>query len=72
MGFAGRLLNNEYCLSDVREVMERTRNFYGMTMTSQEKAENCVGCKACEDKCPQHIPIAGLMPKAAAALAVGA
>jgi predicted aldo/keto reductase-like oxidoreductase len=64
-------LYNEYCLSDAKEVKERARNFYGMTMTGEEKAENCAACRSCEDKCPQHIPIAALMPKAALALAAG-
>ncbi|MDR1535489.1 MAG: aldo/keto reductase [Planctomycetota bacterium] len=65
-------LYNEYCLSDERSVKDRARQFYSMTMTGGEKAENCLACRACEDKCPQHIPIARLMPKAAEALAVPA
>lgn len=31
-------------------------------------ASDCIGCKACEDKCPQHLPIARAMKEAAEAL----
>lgn len=30
-------------------------------------ASDCVGCKACEEKCPQHLPIASAMKEAAEA-----
>lgn len=29
------------------------------------KASNCVGCRTCEERCPQHIPIPDMLKKAA-------
>ena len=30
----------------------------------------CIGCKACEEKCPQHLPISQAMKEAAEAMGV--
>ncbi|MDR3210577.1 MAG: aldo/keto reductase [Planctomycetota bacterium] len=57
-------LLNEYNLSDTNDVKERAQAFYGMTMGKKEKADNCIACRICEGKCPQHIHIASMMPKA--------
>ncbi len=32
-------------------------------------ASDCIGCKACEEKCPQHLPISQAMKEAAEAMA---
>ena len=56
---------NEYLLSDVKAVRDRARLFYDMTMSETERADRCVGCGICETRCPQHVPVASLMPKAA-------
>ena len=31
-----------------------------------KKIENCIGCGACEDRCPYNLPIRELLKKAAA------
>jgi predicted aldo/keto reductase-like oxidoreductase len=36
---------------------------YNWHMKESEKASNCIGCKVCEDLCPQNIAIAEWMPK---------
>ncbi|MDR3078356.1 MAG: aldo/keto reductase [Planctomycetota bacterium] len=56
---------NEYLLSDAKEVKDRAKVFYGMTMSESERADKCVDCKLCETKCPQHVPVASLMPRVA-------
>jgi predicted aldo/keto reductase-like oxidoreductase len=40
----------------------------GYQWIQNERAELCVGCKQCEEKCPQQIQIAALMPKVHARL----
>jgi uncharacterized protein len=35
------------------------------------RAENCVGCRACEEKCPQRIPIAAWMAQVESSLGEG-
>ncbi len=38
---------------------------YGMMTAQGGKASECIGCKSCEDHCPQHLPITELLKKAA-------
>ena len=38
---------------------------YGMMTRGGGKASDCIGCKSCEDHCPQHLPITDLLKKAA-------
>ena len=41
------------------------RNIY-QGMAESKRAGGCTGCRECEDKCPQHIPISEWLPKVAA------
>ena len=42
-----------------------TKNEYKSWIPAGRHASDCVGCKACEEKCPQHLPIAQAMKEAA-------
>ena len=48
---------NQFFLFDGPEAQERCRYFYGVQVSDPEKALNCVSCRECEEKCPQHISI---------------
>nr|MDO8079486.1 aldo/keto reductase [Candidatus Freyarchaeota archaeon] len=39
------------------------RYWYRMLLPEKERANTCIACKTCEEKCPQKIPISELMPK---------
>lgn len=39
------------------------RNSYKYFLDENTRANLCVGCRVCEEKCPQHIPISEWMPK---------
>ena len=52
---------NNYYLMDAEEVRARTKFFYGSQLAASEKADKCVGCGRCEERCPQHLPISELM-----------
>ena len=52
---------NNYFLMDAEEVRKRSKYFYDSQLAAAEKSENCVGCGQCEERCPQHLPISGLM-----------
>jgi uncharacterized protein len=47
---------------------ENARVGYNVFMAENERAKNCIQCKACEAKCPQKIIISELMPKIHATL----
>jgi hypothetical protein len=59
---------------------EKARGDYGWMATAlklglaavDERAASCVGCRLCEDKCPQKIPIAAWMAQVRASLGEGA
>jgi predicted aldo/keto reductase-like oxidoreductase len=36
---------------------------YNMILTAEERADNCIACLECEEKCPQQIAISQLMPE---------
>lgn len=38
---------------------------YPVWMVKGRRASDCIGCKACEGHCPQHLPIAEIMKKTA-------
>jgi len=44
------------------------RNSYKHFFDEDSKAYHCIGCRVCEEKCPQHIPISEWMPEVHAAL----
>ena len=48
-----------------------SRLLYARFLTEDERASACVQCGACEEKCPQNIPIREWMPKVHAVLGKG-
>jgi predicted aldo/keto reductase-like oxidoreductase len=48
-------------------VLDESRREYAH-MTLEERADMCLDCDECEDKCPQHIPISVWMPQVHEAL----
>ncbi|MDR2442996.1 MAG: aldo/keto reductase [Deltaproteobacteria bacterium] len=61
---------NQYYLFDAQEAKERCHYFYGVQVSQPERAENCVGCRECEEKCPQHITIPDFLAQTAKLYAV--
>ncbi len=50
-----------YNHASMYNILDHTRREYaGMSM--ETRADMCVSCQECEDKCPQHIPISNWMP----------
>jgi len=47
--------------------VQLNRNIYKQ-MVAAAKAESCIECRECEEKCPQSIPISEWMPKVHAEL----
>ena len=41
------------------------RRHYGMSLGGGGKAGDCIGCRSCEEHCPQHLKITQLLKKAA-------
>jgi uncharacterized protein len=39
------------------------KRIYDLFFQPEERAANCIQCKACEEKCPQQIPISEWMLK---------
>jgi hypothetical protein len=62
--FNFELYNDAVIYEDVNEAPFRYMRF----MAEGERASACVACKACEEKCPQKIPVSEWMPKVAATL----
>jgi predicted aldo/keto reductase-like oxidoreductase len=58
------LMYGERGLSNARAwyawMLERFRR--GRSVEGKRQADNCIGCRECEDKCPQSIPISEWMP----------
>lgn len=43
---------------------EMIKELYGFVLSANADATQCIGCGACEKKCPQHIHIIDSLPKA--------
>lgn len=48
--------------------LETPRNSYKHFFDDENRADKCIGCGSCEEKCPQHIRISEWMPKVHALL----
>jgi len=44
------------------DYFDEAKRVYNTFYEKKVLADNCIGCKICEDKCPQHIKISELMP----------
>lgn len=44
------------------DYFDESRRIYNNFIEEKSRADKCIGCKICEEKCPQHIKISGLMP----------
>ena len=55
---------NDYHLLDAEEVRERAKFVFGAQMAPFEYPQNCTGCRECEGKCPQGLPISETMTEA--------
>jgi predicted aldo/keto reductase-like oxidoreductase len=56
---------NQFFLFEAKETRERCRYFYSVQVSAPEKAENCISCRECEEKCPQHISIPDFLSETA-------
>lgn len=57
---------NDYHLSDADLIKTRSKYYFNAQMSSGESYVNCIHCRECEEKCPQHLPISDLMDDMAA------
>lgn len=48
---------NNYHLIDADIARERAKYFFSVQTSAEESCTQCVHCRECEDKCPQHLPI---------------
>ncbi len=55
---------------NVYEQNPSTKLEYETWIPAGRHASDCIGCKACEEKCPQHLPISQAMKEAAEAMGV--
>jgi len=59
-------LYNEYLRRRGDEAKQReVINEYNEIISREKGAENCIKCRECEKKCPQHLPISELLTKVA-------
>ena len=58
-----------YNAAEMYEDVKNARFRYLRFMAEGERASACEGCRACEEKCPQKIPVSEWMPKVVATLA---
>jgi uncharacterized protein len=52
--------------------LEASRNRYAKEIAEAARASACIGCRQCEDKCPQRIPISEWLPYVHQVLGEGA
>ncbi|MDD3350343.1 MAG: aldo/keto reductase [Eubacteriales bacterium] len=45
--------------------MPAIKRDFNMNLSQKNRPSNCIDCKVCEEKCPQHLPIAQIMKDAA-------
>jgi len=55
----------------VHQDLETQRTIYARFLEETERAGACTACKACEEKCPQQLPISDWMKKVHAVLGEG-
>ena len=55
---------------NIYEQNPSTKLEYTTWIPAGRHASDCIGCKACEEKCPQHLPISQAMKEAAEAMGV--
>ena len=60
---------NEYHMSDDKEMRWRSTNMYKTSIARDNNASHCVACHACEERCPQAIPVAETMKDVVATFA---
>jgi len=61
----------EYNDGFIHNDVKTARSTYKRFFDKKDRASACAGCKTCEEKCPQGIPISELMPKVHAVLGKG-
>ena len=53
------------CINDATKFPGKQSNRYGWVTSKGGKASDCIECGACEEICPQHLPIRDLLKQAA-------
>ncbi len=56
---------NDYFVMDAEPIRERARFLYSLRMNDGERADGCLHCRECEEKCPQGLPVSEYMERAA-------
>lgn len=46
--------------------LDALKREYNMMIPKKNRPSNCIDCKVCEEKCPQHLPIGDIMKETAA------
>ena len=61
----------EYNDAFIHQDLKNARWGYENFFEKKKRAESCIGCRECEEKCPQKIPIGDMMKKVHAVLGEG-
>jgi predicted aldo/keto reductase-like oxidoreductase len=48
---------NQFNMFDAQEPKDRYKHFYSTMVPAPGRADQCVSCGECVERCPQHIPI---------------
>jgi predicted aldo/keto reductase-like oxidoreductase len=62
------LLNEASIKRRFPEFQEQIKQKYKQTIPEEQRANHCQQCGACEQICPQHLPIRKLLAEAASSL----